>query len=61
MLAQFSQISFMIFLSIVPLYGFLAFINYIEPRFFEYAYVVPLYVFFVGIVYFGFRIIDCCQ
>jgi putative membrane protein len=54
---NFRKLVFMIFLSIVlPLCGFLAFINYIEPRFLEYAYVVPLYVFFVGsIVYFGFR------
>jgi uncharacterized membrane protein YdbT with pleckstrin-like domain len=51
------KLVFMIFLSIVlPLSGFLAFVKYIEPRFLEFAYVVPLYVFFVGsVVYFGFR------
>jgi uncharacterized membrane protein YdbT with pleckstrin-like domain len=54
---DFRKLVFMIFLSIVvPLSGFLAFVKYIEPRFLEFAYVVPLYVFFVGsVVYFGFR------
>jgi uncharacterized membrane protein YdbT with pleckstrin-like domain len=54
---NFRKLVFMIFLSIVlPLSGFLAFVKYIEPRFFDFAYVSPLYVFFVGsIVYFGFR------
>jgi uncharacterized membrane protein YdbT with pleckstrin-like domain len=54
---NFRKLVFMIFLSIVlPLSGFLGFVNYIEPQFLDFAYVVPLYVFFVGsIVYFGFR------
>lgn len=54
---NFRKLVFMIFLSIVlPLSGFLAFVKYIEPRFLDFAYVLPLYVFFVGsIVYFGFR------
>jgi uncharacterized membrane protein YdbT with pleckstrin-like domain len=54
---NFRKLVFMIFLSIVlPLSGFLAFVKYIEPRFLDFAYVLPLYVFFIGsIVYFGFR------
>jgi uncharacterized membrane protein YdbT with pleckstrin-like domain len=54
---NFRKLVFMIFLSIVvPLSGFLAFVKYVEPRFLDFAYVVPLYVFFVGsVVYFGFR------
>ncbi|MGO4819159.1 PH domain-containing protein [Flavobacterium sp. W22_SRS_FP1] len=54
---NFRKLVFMIFLSIVlPLSGFLAFVKYIEPRFLDFAYVLPLYVFFVGsVVYFGFR------
>jgi uncharacterized membrane protein YdbT with pleckstrin-like domain len=54
---NFRKLVFMIFLSIVlPLSGFLSFVKYIEPRFLDFAYVVPLYVFFVSsIVYFGFR------
>jgi uncharacterized membrane protein YdbT with pleckstrin-like domain len=54
---NFRKLVFMIFLSIaLPLSGFLGFVNYIEPQFLDFAYVVPLYVFFVGsIVYFGFR------
>jgi uncharacterized membrane protein YdbT with pleckstrin-like domain len=54
---NFRKLVFSIFLSIVlPLTGFFAFANYIEQQVFEYVYLLPLYVFFVGaIVYFGFR------
>jgi uncharacterized membrane protein YdbT with pleckstrin-like domain len=54
---NFRKLVFSLFLAIVlPLTGFFAFVKYIEPRFLEFAYIVPFYVFFVGcIVYFGFR------
>lgn len=54
---NFRKLVFSIFLSIiVPLAGFFAFAKYIQPRFFDFAYLLPLYVFFVGsIVYFGFK------
>ncbi|CAM2944129.1 PH domain-containing protein [Flavobacterium frigoris] len=54
---NFRKLVFSIFLSIiVPLTGFFAFANYIEEQLYEYVYLVPLYIFFVGaIVYFGFR------
>lgn len=54
---NYRKLVFSVFLSIVlPLIGFFAFAKYIEPRFLDYAYLVPLYVFFVGsIVYFGFK------
>ena len=54
---NFRKLVFSIFLSIVlPLTGFLAFGNYVQQQVLEYAYLLPLYVLFVGaIVYFGFR------
>jgi uncharacterized membrane protein YdbT with pleckstrin-like domain len=54
---NFRKLVFMIFLSILlPLTGFLVITKYIEPRFLYFAYMLPLYVLFVGsIVYFGFR------
>lgn len=54
---NFRKLVFSIFLSIViPLTGFFAFANYIEEQVYEYVYLLPIYVFFVGaIVYFGFR------
>jgi len=54
---NYRKLVFSVFLSIVlPLIGFFAFAKYVEPRFLDYAYVVPLYVFFVGsIVYFSFK------
>ncbi|MFQ3173631.1 MAG: putative membrane protein YdbT with pleckstrin-like domain [Flavobacterium sp.] len=53
---NFRKLVFSIFLSIVlPLIGFFAFAKYVEPQFLNFAYVVPMYMFFVGsIVYFGF-------
>lgn len=54
---NYRKLVFSVFLSIIlPLIGFFAFAKYIEPRFLDYAYLVPLYVFFVGsIVYFSFK------
>lgn len=54
---NFRKLVFSIFLSILlPLAGFFAFAKYIQPRLLDFAYLLPLYVFFVGsIVYFGFR------
>jgi putative membrane protein len=54
---NYRKLVFSIFLSIVlPLAAYFAFANYIEPRFWDYAYLVPLYVFFVGsIVFFGYK------
>ncbi|HEY4618050.1 MAG TPA: PH domain-containing protein [Flavobacterium sp.] len=54
---NFRKLVFSIFLSIIlPLAGFFAFGKYVQPRFLDFVYLVPLYVFFVGsIVYFGFK------
>ena len=54
---NFRKLVFSIFLSIVlPLTGLLAFGNYVQQQVLEYAYLLPLYVLFVGaIAYFGFR------
>ena len=54
---NFRKLVFSVFLSIVlPLAGFFAFGNYIEPQFLEFVYLTPIYIVFVGlIVYFGFR------
>lgn len=54
---NFRKLVFSIFLSILlPLAGFFAYAKYIQPRLLDFAYLLPLYVFFVGsIVYFGFR------
>ncbi|SDX42578.1 PH domain-containing protein [Flavobacterium degerlachei] len=54
---NYRKLVFSIFLSIVlPLTAYFTFAKYIEPRFWDYAYLAPLYVFFVGsIVFFGFK------
>jgi len=54
---NYRKLVFSIFLSILlPLTGFFVLAKYFEPRFLDYTYLLPLYVFFVGsIVYFGFR------
>lgn len=54
---NFRKLVFSIFLSIVvPLTGFFIFGNYAAPKFLEFAYLIPIYVLFVGfIVYFGFK------
>jgi putative membrane protein len=53
---NFRKLVFSIFLSIVlPLAGFFVFGNYVEPRFLEFAYLIPIYVIFVGLIlYFGY-------
>jgi putative membrane protein len=53
---NFRKLVFSVFLSIVlPLAGFLAFANYVQQQLLAYAYLLPLYVLFVGgIVYFSF-------
>jgi uncharacterized membrane protein YdbT with pleckstrin-like domain len=54
---NFRKLVFSIFLSILlPLTGFFVFARYVEARFLDYSYLLPIYVLFVGsIVYFGFR------
>jgi putative membrane protein len=54
---NFRKLVFSVFLSIgLPLLGFLAIGYWIEPLFFEYSYVVPVYVIFIGLIqYFKFK------
>lgn len=54
---NFRKLVFSIFLIIVlPLCGFFLMANYVEPRFFEFSYLVWIYVFFTAtVLYFGFQ------
>ncbi|MFV8441917.1 PH domain-containing protein [Flavobacterium sp. LB2P44] len=54
---NFRKLVFSVFLSIgVPLLGFLAIGYWLEPVFFEYSYVVPVYVVIIGLIqYFKFK------
>jgi putative membrane protein len=54
---NFRKLIFSVFLSIgLPLLGFMAVGYWIEPLFFEYSYVMPVYVIFIGLIqYFKFK------
>ncbi|MFV8336675.1 PH domain-containing protein [Flavobacterium sp. RSP29] len=54
---NFRKLVFSVFLSIgLPLLGFLAIGYWLEPVFFEYSYVVPVYVVIIGLIqYFQFK------
>ncbi|WP_084625981.1 PH domain-containing protein [Flavobacterium soli] len=54
---NFRKLVFSIFTTImIPLSLYFAFANWIEPQAFEFIYLVPVYIVFIGLVlYFGFR------
>ncbi|WP_338644910.1 PH domain-containing protein [Flavobacterium sp. KS-LB2] len=54
---NFRKLIFSVFLSIgLPLFGFLGIGYWLEPMIFEYPYVVPIYIAFIGLVqYFKFK------
>jgi putative membrane protein len=54
---NYRKLVFSMFLTIVlPVAGFFIFANNIAPKFLEFAYLVPVYIIFRGlIIYFGFR------
>jgi putative membrane protein len=54
---NFRKLIFSVFLTIgLPLYGFTVVGYWLEPSIFEYSFVVPIYIFFIGLIqYFKFK------